>query len=131
MSKDDFKTRILRSTVIAGFAATGLAMSPAFAQDDTDESTDEQDVVVVTGSRIARDEFSSSSPVQVITREEATIAGLTGLDDILQDSTIAMVQPRSTTSSPVSSPMAVRARIRSRCAAWAPRAPWSCSMAAD
>ena len=90
MSKDDFKTRILRSTVIAGFAATGLAMSPAFAQDDTDENTDEQDVVVVTGSRIARDEFSSSSPVQVITREEATIAGLTGLDDILQDSTIAM-----------------------------------------
>src|SRR5262249_42715341 len=40
-------------------------------------------------SRIKRSEFTSSSPVQIITKEESTLEGLTDTADILQGSTTA------------------------------------------
>ncbi len=45
--------------------------------------------VVVTGSRIARDQFSSSSPIQVITSESAVLEGLVDTAELLQGSTTA------------------------------------------
>ncbi|MBX2847496.1 MAG: TonB-dependent receptor [Acidiferrobacterales bacterium] len=48
--------------------------------------------VTVTGSRIKRDVFSSSSPIQVITAERSALAGLISTSDILQNSTIASGQ---------------------------------------
>jgi outer membrane receptor protein involved in Fe transport len=42
--------------------------------------------VVVVGSRIRRDEFSSTSPVQVITRDETVLAGLSSTTEALQGS---------------------------------------------
>ena len=55
---------------------------------------DERDVeeVIVTGSRIRRDAFSSSSPIEVITSERTQLAGLLDTSDILQGSTIASGQ---------------------------------------
>lgn len=47
------------------------------------------DRVVVTGSRIARDAFTSSSPITVITAESAQLEGLVDTADILQGSTVA------------------------------------------
>ncbi len=48
--------------------------------------------IVVTGSRIRRDEFSSASPITVITSESSALAGLLDSADILQGSTIAAGQ---------------------------------------
>ncbi len=48
--------------------------------------------VVVTGSRIRRDEFTSTSPISVITSETSALAGLLNTADILQNSTIAAGQ---------------------------------------
>lgn len=48
-----------------------------------------QEKIVVTGSLIARDQFSSSSPIQVITAEVATLEGLVDTAAILQGSSIA------------------------------------------
>ena len=48
--------------------------------------------IVVTGSRIRRDEFSSTSPITVITSETSALAGLLDTSDILQNSTIASGQ---------------------------------------
>lgn len=45
-----------------------------------------EDRIVVTGSRIARKEFSSAAPVQVIQGEIAREAGLLDIDEILQTS---------------------------------------------
>jgi len=42
------------------------------------------DAITVTGSRIARDTFSSTSPVLVITRDEATMSGFNSTTDVLQ-----------------------------------------------
>lgn len=86
------KKFLLATTFIAGFAmaAPSLAMAqqqPASQQAAEDE--DEVEAVVITGSRIRRDEFSSSAPVQVITGEQATLEGLVDTTELLQQSTIA------------------------------------------
>ena len=62
------------------------ASAPVFAQDSTATETAEEaaakaktttnfDTVTVTGSRISKDTFNSVSPVQVVTRQESTLAG--------------------------------------------------------
>ena len=86
--------------------ALALAMSLAlpagavFAQDQGDEEATTQqkgsdsqnieklDTVVVTGSRIERSTFNSPSPVQVINREEATLAGFASTAGVLQSNAV-------------------------------------------
>jgi len=79
--------------------------SSAFAQDTTPPADpppppsdqpaappeEDKDVerVVVTGSRLKKNEFTSSAPIQIITREDATLEGLTDTADILQGSSTA------------------------------------------
>jgi outer membrane receptor protein involved in Fe transport len=48
----------------------------------------ELEAITVTGSRIARDTFNSVSPVQVITREETTLAGFASTANILQGNSV-------------------------------------------
>ena len=80
-----------------------IAFSPqTLAQQDDGQEEQEAPVaeqpqqvieeVVVTGSRIRRDEFSSASPIAVLTSERATLAGLLEASDILQNSTVATGQ---------------------------------------
>lgn len=74
----------------------------ATVQDETPAPTDAEaqqasqsrdatqvDEIVVTGSRIARSEFTSASPIQVITKEVSTQAGLISTAEIIQGSTVA------------------------------------------
>ena len=69
---------------------------PVQAQDDADdaEDIDENDVeeIVVTGSRIKRNEFNSTAPLTIITNERSQLAGLLDSADILQNSTVAAGQ---------------------------------------
>lgn len=87
------KERLLRSTMLAGFFAAGLAASPALAQEaeeDEVEQTEEAqgaqvgeaDRIVVTGSRIAR---STDQPVPLTTigSEQIEIRGFTNALDAL------------------------------------------------
>lgn len=71
-------------------AATLLA-APAIAQDqeDPDRALDE---IVVTGSRIARDEYSSAAPLQTFDVDAARKAGITTVSDLLQQSPISYGQ---------------------------------------
>jgi iron complex outermembrane receptor protein len=80
--------------MIAGVIAVG-APTLATAQDTaatpaaaTPEGT-EVDELVVTGSRIRRNEFNSISPVQVITSEGSTLAGLVSGSEILQGASVS------------------------------------------
>jgi iron complex outermembrane receptor protein len=85
--------------------AVGIASSPSWAQEDlleeeassgpaseeiANDGMEEQ--VTVTGSRIKRTEFTSSAPIEVITRERSVLAGLLSTTEILQGSTIAAGQ---------------------------------------
>jgi len=87
------KKFLLATTFIAGLAMAvpSLAMAqqqPANQQDDDDDA-EEVAEVVVTGSRIRRDEFSSSAPIQVITGEQATLEGMVDTAELLQQTTAA------------------------------------------
>jgi iron complex outermembrane receptor protein len=87
----------------AGVAALALAAAPAFAQDagqdeGGDSSTSEEPEaqapaapqgIVVTGSRIRRDEFSSPSPITVIDPRESAKQGLIDTADMIQGSPVA------------------------------------------
>ncbi|HWL62765.1 MAG TPA: TonB-dependent receptor [Steroidobacteraceae bacterium] len=52
------------------------------------EQLEELEDVVVTGSHVRRDAFTSPSPIQVIEREAAVLAGVATTTDVLQGSTV-------------------------------------------
>ena len=66
---------VLDSTAVEAAAETS---SPAAAEAPVEE-------VIVTGSRLKRDTFSSIAPLQVITTEFSKEVGLIDAADILQD----------------------------------------------
>lgn len=100
----NLKHKFLLTTTMAAGLLFGL---PAWAQNastpaqpaETDqvetttqpeeEADEDSDRVVVTGSRIRRNEFTSTQPLQIITAEEATLEGLVDTAEILQNSTVA------------------------------------------
>lgn len=104
-----------RNALLAGAGLAALAFSaPAYAQADTagdnppdcpDENTDgicddestlsnadmsasEAGAIVVTGSRIRRDEFSTIEPITVITSDEITQGGFASSTDALQSNAV-------------------------------------------
>jgi len=87
--------------ILALALTQGLYAQQDEAGAETDETVAEEeavmeeeamDEIVVTGSRIRRTEFSSTSPIAVITSETSALAGLLDSADILQKSTIASGQ---------------------------------------
>ena len=100
MANDLLKKKLFATTLLAGVAG-GLWTGAAIAQDAPDEDeavtvieeideTDEarQEKVVVTGSRIARDSFTSTAPLQVVTADTIREAGLVDLGDILKTTSV-------------------------------------------
>jgi iron complex outermembrane receptor protein len=91
---------LLTSTIVAGLSA---AATMAWAQPETppppppppeDQAQPtaggtEVEGLVITGSRIRRNEFTSPAPVQVITAETSTLEGLADATEILQTSSVA------------------------------------------
>src|SRR5262245_59514116 len=70
----------------------GVQIAQSTTPPPADEAKPEEkkvERVVVTGSRLKKNEFTSSAPIQVITREETTLEGLNDTSDILQGSTLA------------------------------------------
>ncbi len=58
-----------------------LLSAPALAQDAAEEA--EAEAIVVTGSRIARPDLTSASPVSVISTEDIKLQGTTRVEDVL------------------------------------------------
>jgi outer membrane receptor protein involved in Fe transport len=81
------KAQLLRSTLLAALAVPGMAI-PAFAQETTGPAAqpteaEERDVVVVTGSRIARQDFVANSPIVTMDVEDIQATGVSTLDTLL------------------------------------------------
>ncbi|MFC5372678.1 TonB-dependent receptor domain-containing protein [Brevundimonas faecalis] len=91
------KERLLGSTIVAGLTVGMMAIAPAaYAQANntnnqqpktSDQATQVEEVVVV-GSRLRRDNYNSPSPVQVVTRDEATLAGFASTTEVLQGTAV-------------------------------------------
>ena len=106
--------RRFSSIILSSVSLAALAASPAYAQvtgapaDSTPEKTAEgeslppaaeeptnaegepvsEGEIVVTGSRLRRDNFNTPSPVTVVTRDDQVLAGATSTAETLQSSTI-------------------------------------------
>lgn len=93
------KHKLIATTLLAG--AVGHLWLGTVSAQATDEPTDmvsvndvvedeaRQEKIVVTGSLIARNEYTSASPIQVITAEVATLEGLVDTASLLQGSSLA------------------------------------------
>ena len=95
MNGEAWKKYLLATTLFVG-AAGGWSIAAAQETEDdpvvidtTEDDVARQDKVVVTGSRIQRDEFTSVKPVQIITGDVARDVGLFDAGSILQESTAA------------------------------------------
>ncbi len=99
--------RFGKKTVLYSLLTFALAfiVNPAWAQDDMSDEQDSEDAVeeaedesadlgriVVTGSRLQRETYTSIQPLQIITNEGSREAGLVEASDILQSSTAAAGQ---------------------------------------
>ena len=62
-------------------------MPPTASSHDAGQATQEGDIVV-TGSRIRRDNFNTPSPVTIVTRDDSVLAGATSTAETLQSATI-------------------------------------------
>ncbi|MEQ9434846.1 TonB-dependent receptor [Hyphomonas sp.] len=100
------KRRSIRHSVFSSVAVSALVLTGAANAQETDTTTEDdavisvieedvtegearQEKIVVTGSLLARDNFASASPIQVITAEVATLEGLVDTAAILQGSSLA------------------------------------------
>jgi iron complex outermembrane recepter protein len=76
------RKRLLSTTMIAGAAVMGLAL-PAAAQEN-DQVSQVSDIVV-TGSRIARQDYKSSSPIVTVSAEDFQATGAVTIDSLMND----------------------------------------------
>jgi iron complex outermembrane receptor protein len=96
------RKRLLATTIVAGsiLAPTfALAQSQPAGQPQTQQQNQQQTTsssstnsvseVVVTGSRIRRNEYNSSAPVQILTSEKSALQGLVDTSSVLQQSSLA------------------------------------------
>ncbi|MFN3212257.1 MAG: TonB-dependent receptor domain-containing protein [Henriciella sp.] len=102
MTNDLLKKKLFATTLLAGVAG-GLWAGAAIAQEADDEvvtvieEVDEddearQDKVVVTGSRLSRNEFTSVSPLQIVDGEQARELGLIDAQSLLSNTTVVSGQ---------------------------------------
>ena len=107
------KRRLFQTSILGSLL---LVSAPAFAQDaeaeaqaqenadaevvslleEESESLDDEDTIVVTGSRLRRNEFNSASPLQVIDGELSRDLGLVDAADLLGQTTVVQGQQITT-----------------------------------
>lgn len=83
------KSRLTHSTAAMLIATLGFAAGNGVYAQDADAAIDDDDEieeVIVTGSRIRRNEFTSASPIQVISGQTSREIGLFNAADMLQAS---------------------------------------------
>src|SRR5688572_14064047 len=96
MTRTNAISRAVRRALLTSAVATaGLALQPAIAQDQ--DQDDDAQTVVVTGSRIQRQDYVANSPLTTVSSEELTNQQDITLDTFLN--TLPQVNPAGTTTS--------------------------------
>lgn len=80
MAHKSFKAWAMASTLL-----TGVGAAPALAQEAAQQASPGDDVITVTGSRIAREDFVSNSPVSTIDAESFELTNTVNAEDLLND----------------------------------------------
>ncbi|MDO1559677.1 TonB-dependent receptor [Brevundimonas sp. 2R-24] len=87
MKTQTVRGRLLASTMIGGAALMALSSAPAYAQDGPTQV----EAIVVTGSRIARQDYIANSPVATVSEERIEATGTVNVEAILN--TLPQVVP--------------------------------------
>ena len=106
MTGESIKKKLLATTLLvslsggiwAGAAVAQESDDPVVIEAEDDEDDDDaavQERVVVTGSRLRRNEFTSISPVQTISGEVSRDLGIVDADDVLRQTSV--IQGQQTT----------------------------------
>ncbi len=83
MTTNRYRSGLLATTIIGG-AALAMAASPSFAQTTDDQAT-EVGEIVVTGSRIARQDYRSTSPIVTVSAQDFQATGSVTIDSLIND----------------------------------------------
>jgi len=73
-----------------------LMSAPVFAQDEVGAEQEAIEEIIATGSRIRKDVFTSSAPIDVIDVEEASIRGISSVGDLLRRNSAVAGSPQVT-----------------------------------
>lgn len=91
-----FRPKPLAKAISLAVATSSLAISPQVMGQDVEADDEPIEEIIATGSRIRRDSFSSSSPLDVVLTESAAVAGVSNLGDLMQSTTVAAGAPQVT-----------------------------------
>ncbi|TQV89797.1 TonB-dependent receptor domain-containing protein [Aliikangiella coralliicola] len=90
ISDIELKKKPLIHAVSCVLAASALNISAQESSDDEQGATDdENEKIVIVGSRIRRDGFNSEQPVEIIMADDAAAQGIGSLAELLRKSTVA------------------------------------------
>ena len=78
----------IQPTPILLAVLASLAAPAALAQTPPPKADQPAEEVVISGSRIKRDNFSTVSPVQILRNDDAAIAGFTSTAEVLQGTSV-------------------------------------------
>lgn len=92
------RERLLASTMIGGVALVAMTATPALAQDAQEPAATQLDEIVVTGTRIPQTNLVTTSPVTQVTGEDIDIAGVTRVEDLVNQLPQAFAAQNSTVS---------------------------------
>ena len=107
MRNQKTRNRLLATTMIGGFAALAFA-APAMAQDAPQDT--ELGEVVITGSRIPQTNLTTTSPVTQVTGEDIDVAGVTRVEDLVNQLPQAFAAQNSTVANGASGTATVSLR---------------------
>lgn len=82
MSKKTERRGIIGASLLA---LSALTATPALAQDATNATDEDDEAIVVTGSRIARPGFTSNSPIATVQAEEMALQQPVSIEELLRD----------------------------------------------
>ncbi|MDZ7645561.1 MAG: TonB-dependent receptor plug domain-containing protein [Woeseiaceae bacterium] len=95
-SKNPALKPLTAAVVAALYPMAGLQAQEA-STNEADE-TEAVEEVIVTGSRIRRDTFSSDAPMDVVMTEQAAVRGISDVATLLQSTTVAAGSPQVTSA---------------------------------
>ncbi len=96
-SEKNWKINPLSKAVALALAVTSVNVQAQDNTEDDDEVVD-SGKIVVTGSRIRRDELNDTVPIEVIIADDAIDRGLTTVGQLLRESTLASGSPQITSA---------------------------------
>lgn len=85
MKTQTTRERLLASTMIGGAALMAFAVTPAAAQEPASDQATEVDTIVVTGSRIVRQDFEAISPVTTVGQEQLELTQTLTVESLLNE----------------------------------------------